>query len=90
MWDNENVRRPRDAKLVIWAVKKCIICKDPLSHLTKSGAEWVRKEGPAPKLPAHHLTYINIFYKWNYQTVCNVVGANSTDRGRNATKVSLL
>jgi len=51
---NGIVRRPRDAKSVIWAVKKCIICRDPLSHLTKAGAERVRKEGPAPKLPAHH------------------------------------
>ena len=52
---NGRVRRPRDEKSVLWAVKKCVHCRDALPALTRRGLErWRRPQDRAPLRPAHH------------------------------------
>ena len=52
---NGRVRRPRNEKSVLWAVKKCLHCRDALPALTRRGLErWRRPQDRAPVRPARH------------------------------------
>ena len=73
---NGRVRRPRNEKSVLWAVKKCLQCRDALPALARGGLErWRRPQDPALVLERHmHLptsrrvTARRFFYSWNYQS----------------------